>query len=192
MIRTALLLFLALTATTGYGGSEQTGTASQPLRERPQLEDYTDTDRFIADVLAWERQKRDLQQAASNEQFRQPPETDDWHNVTGPEELDEALRKAYGYRQPQYKEKYRYNRTTHLSFPLEKLESRQLSSQAITGALLETPEEEELSLEPLPELQTILDDTFEGEKQNKTLYSAHPPTLTFPRGDIQSVQVQAR
>lgn len=191
MIRTALLLLLALTATTGYGGSGQTGTASQPLRERPQLDDYTDTDRFIADVLAWERQKRNMQ-SASNEQSRQPPETDDWHNVTGPEELDEALRKAYGYTQPNYQEKYRFNRTTHLSFPLEKLESRQLSSQAITGALLETPEEEELSLEPLPELQTILDDTFDGEKQNETPHSFQLPTLTLPKGDLQSVQVQAR
>jgi hypothetical protein len=125
--------------------------------ERPRIDQYSDASAFIEDLLAWQRRQQTRQQDDTGHQSA--PESDhDWHHVTGPENLEEALRNAYGYQQPDYKEQYRFNRTTHLSFPLESLPSNQLSSQAIQGGLRETAGEH-LSLQPLPELQTILEET---------------------------------
>lgn len=56
--------------------------------------------------------------------------------ITGPEDLNEAIEKARSIEHPDYKEKIRYKRTTHISFPLTKIESADDMSQAsIAGAL---------------------------------------------------------
>lgn len=150
------LLLLTLLPCLAWAGSSA-------LPQRPQLEHYDSQTEFVKDVLAWERRKRQLE-ATGRQLHAEKPEPaadpDDWHHITGPENLDEALRKAYGYEQPNYRQRYRYNRTTHLSFPLERLPKQQLSRQAINGALYPAADEER-SLEPLPELRTILDETAE-------------------------------
>lgn len=149
----SLLVATALAATSVYAGK---------LPPRPQLDHYDSEEAFVKDVLAWERRKREL--AAAGESRNKAAETKatphDWHHVTGPENLDEAVRNAYGYQQPDYKEKYRFNRTTHLSFPLERLAPGQLSRSVITGGLQDMPGEGR-SLQPLPELRTIIEETNE-------------------------------
>ncbi len=98
---------------------------------------------------------------------------EDWHDVNGPETLEGALRKARGYTPPDYDARYRFNRTTHLSFPLPRLEGEQMSGQAITGGLRKE-ELEQPSLEPLPEMNMILDkigdtEDFSGKERQETL-----------------------
>lgn len=149
-------LLLALLLTTAPVLS-----ASTELPPRPKLDQYANEEAFVKDVLAWEKRKRELeaqgrleQETASEAESR----PGDWHHITGPENLDEALRNAYGYEQPDYKEKYRFNRTTHISFPLERLGPGQLSRSAITGGL-HGDQSYQRSLQPLPELRTILEET---------------------------------
>lgn len=56
--------------------------------------------------------------------------------ITGPEDLGEAIEKARSIEHPDYKEKIRYQRTTHISFPLNKIESPDdMSRASIAGAL---------------------------------------------------------
>ena len=170
------------------------GVTAEPAPDaRPKLADYQNPDHFVRDVLAWERRHgRGNDSDASDESGEKPANyTDSWHNITGPEKLDEALRKAYGYTPPDYEARYRFNRTTHLSFPLPRLESSQMSGQAITGGLSQSPQEtKKRSLKPLPELRSILNET---EKREDLSIA---PRQQAPRneGDLnrQSVRFQAR
>lgn len=126
--------------------------SEQRLPPRPQISDYQDQSKFVADVLAWEKLRDEL----ANSPPPPPEPTDlDWHHVTGPEDLDTAIMNAEGYIQPSYKEKLRFNRTTHISFPLPKLDSQEMAEKAAAAeaALLRKDmiEEAELLSEYLQE-----------------------------------------
>lgn len=105
------------------------GADAQQLPPRPQISDYEDQAAFVADVLAWEKLRDQLANSPAPE-----PETSDaphdWHHVTGPEDLETAIMNAEGYEQPVYREQLRFNRTTHISFPLPKLDSREMAEKA--------------------------------------------------------------
>lgn len=105
------------------------GAGAQQLPPRPQISDYEDQAAFVADVLAWEKLRDQLANSPAPE-----PETSDaphdWHHVTGPEDLETAIMNAEGYEQPVYREQLRFNRTTHISFPLPKLDSREMAEKA--------------------------------------------------------------
>lgn len=58
-----------------------------------------------------------------------------WHTVTGPENLDQAVRNAWGYQQPEYEEPLRFDRTTHISFPLPALPGSAMSEHTIEGSI---------------------------------------------------------
>ena len=107
--------------------------AAQQLPPRPQISDYEDQTAFVADVLAWEKLRDELaaNPPADTTQAEAPH---DWHHVTGPEDLDTAIMNAEGYEQPVYREQYRFNRTTHISFPLPKLDSREMAEKAAAAA----------------------------------------------------------
>lgn len=181
-----LTLLISLSA---WADPDPSSQSSRIPEERPRMENYADPERFVADVLAWEKQQK-----KANKPTRQhssgPYAEGNWHQVTGPEKLDEALRNAYGYTQPNYQEKYRFNRTTHLSFPLERLESGQLSGQAITGVLQPTAGEAP-SLEPLPELESILQETRE-ENFNTARYDLDHGLRSPLMDRTDRVHVQAR
>ena len=119
--KTTLIALLLLTSTTV--------TQAQQLPPRPHISDYEDQTAFVADVLAWEKLRDQL--ASSPAPEPELAETaHDWHHVTGPEDLDTAIMNAEGYEQPVYREQYRFNRTTHISFPLPKLDSREMAEKA--------------------------------------------------------------
>lgn len=151
-----LLLFLITTV----------ASAGQPLGPRPDINDYQDRDAFIRDVLAWEKRRASQPQAPGDAEDagNTNKQGHDWHHVTGPEDLETALRNAEGYVQPDYKQTYRFNRTTHLSFPLSKLEREQLAEKRVEVTIPEgmaaIPPEEYL-LEPgkpfLPEESLVGD-----------------------------------
>ena len=101
---------------------------SQELPPRPTLADYEDQNRFVADVLAWEEQRK---RWLANPPAPTVSTSHDWHHVNGPEDLDTALTNAEGYQQPNYTEKLRYNRTTHISFPLHKLAPEEMAVETV-------------------------------------------------------------
>src|SRR5690606_7970122 len=105
------------------------GANAQQLPPRPQISDYEDQAAFVADVLAWEK----LRDQLANSPAPEPEPSSaphDWHHVTGPEDLETAIMNAEGYEQPVYREQLRFNRTTHISFPLPKLDSREMAEKA--------------------------------------------------------------
>jgi hypothetical protein len=119
-----------------------TANAGAPPAERPRIEDYQDRDAFIADILAWREMHArapsklpEQNPAIHSDVSNDPYDPDDWHRINGPENLDMAVRKALGYEQPHYREPLRFNRTTHVSFPLEHLPSETLSINAVGDVL---------------------------------------------------------
>lgn len=114
----------------------QQSTLASVLGPRPEIQHYARQDKFVTDLLAWQRHKTELEakQARGEAIATAAPEPrPNWHHVTGPEDLDTALHNAQGYQQPHYRESIRYNRSTHLSFPLSPLPQQQLSEKALTG-----------------------------------------------------------
>ena len=109
---------------------------ARALGARPEIRDYTRQDRFVTDLLAWQRHKSELEAKLARGESIAPPAPapqPNWHHVTGPEARDTALHNAQGYKQPNYQEPIRYDRTTHLSFPLPPLPQQQLSEKVLTG-----------------------------------------------------------
>jgi len=149
--------------------------ADNDVPPRPNIADYTDQSRFVTDVLAWEK----LRAARETQPLRATPSTHntehDWHHVTGPEDLDKALKNAEGYQQPNYREPVRYNRTTHLSFPLKKLAPEQMAVERAEEQA-RNPQAYALSeIERLPE-------TVINQLDQLQLYSAtQDPSLTNVR-----------
>jgi len=131
-------------------GSPQEALA-RALGPRPEIRDYTRQDRFVTDLLAWQRHKSELEAKLARGESIAPPAPapqPNWHHVTGPEDLDTALHNAQGYEQPNYQEPIRYDRTTHLSFPLPPLPQQQLSEKALIG---ERPVPADPAKEEIPE-----------------------------------------
>ena len=103
---------------------------------RPNIEHYDNRDEFVRDILAWERRREELESAwlSGKLNLSEPDESDlahDWHHVTGPEDLETAIQNAEGYEQPHYLEQFRFNRTTHVSFPLDPLAPEQMASRRV-------------------------------------------------------------
>ncbi len=124
---------------------------ARALGSRPEIRDYTRQDRFVTDLLAWQRHKSELEAKLARGEPIAPPAPapqPNWHHVTGPEDLDTALHNAQGYKQPNYQEPIRYDRTTHLSFPLPPLPQQQLSEKVLTG---ERPVPADPAKEEIPE-----------------------------------------
>lgn len=104
------------------------------LGPRPEIRNYSQQDQFVTDLLAWKARRKELTDKLLQGKDILPPrpeQPDDWHHVTGPEDLDTALQNAEGYQQPNYKEPLRYDRTTHLSFPLPPLGKQQLAKERL-------------------------------------------------------------
>ena len=121
------------------------------LGPRPEIRDYTRQDRFVTDLLAWQRHKSELEAKLARGESIAPPAPapqPNWHHVTGPEDLDTTLHNAQGYKQPNYQEPIRYDRTTHLSFPLPPLPQQQLSEKVLIG---ERPVPADPAKEEIPE-----------------------------------------
>lgn len=124
---------------------------ARALGSRPEIRDYTRQDRFVTDLLAWQRHKSELEAKLARGEPIAPPAPapqPNWHHVTGPEDLDTALHNAQGYKQPNYQEPIRYDRTTHLSFPLPPLPQQQLSEKVLIG---ERPVPADPAKEEIPE-----------------------------------------
>ena len=133
----SLFCGLALTGITHASpelSDEQQIMLEQALGPRPEIRNYSKQDQFVTDLLAWKARRKELTEKLHAGQAILPPQPDqpdDWHHVTGPADLDTALQNAQGYQQPNYKEARRYDRTTHLSFPLPPLGKQQLAKERL-------------------------------------------------------------
>lgn len=184
------IAFMLVVPALLFAGMSHADSGQVP-EERPTLENYDDPDRFITDVLAWEKHQRQnkTQKKQKSQKGHTSSEPEDWHDITGPETLEGALRKARGYTPPDYKAQYRFNRTTHLSFPLPRLEGEQMSGQAITGGLREQTLEQR-SLEPLPEMRMILEEA--GDEEKFSTPEGRPFLPVSAETHRQTVQVNTR
>lgn len=147
-----MLISVMMLALNGQAqGAQDVESPQEALGARPEIRDYTRQDRFVTDLLAWQRHKSELEAKLARGEPIAPPAPapqPNWHHVTGPEDLDTALHNAQGYKQPNYQEPIRYDRTTHLSFPLPPLPQQQLSEKVLTG---ERPVPADPAKEEIPE-----------------------------------------
>jgi hypothetical protein len=151
------------------------------LPPRPKIEHYQDRDAFVADILRWQRERDALSARAARGELPPLPadsgaehDPADWHTITGPEDLETAVRNAYGYEQPHYAEPLRFNRTTHISFPLESLPSEAMADKVIDGVLNEGNSKRRAG-EPTG---TLLEDLDEITRLPATLAEPLLPALT--------------
>lgn len=176
-LRPALALLL-LAALPAAAGTRLPDPLERLLPPRPEMENYQDQSRFVADVLAWERKRQALLQKLERGELTLEQKNEgtrhenDWHHVTGPEDLETAINNARGYVQPRYREKYRFNRTTHLSFPLEHLSTDVMAHEVIPSdpkpplsrELEQLPEQVLGQLERVQDLTQSLPPATAGEK----------------------------
>lgn len=130
-----LLLLLGILACATATAGDEAGL-QQLIGPRPDIADYQQREDFVRDVLAWEKRKEEVSRRLASGALKLPEKdsAQDWHHVTGPEDLDTALRNAQGYVQPNYKQTYRFHRTTHISFPLKRLPADQLAKKRIEAS----------------------------------------------------------
>ncbi len=132
---------------------------------RPRIEDYQNREAFVADVLAWQKDRNAVIELARQGALPEIAEDSardahDWHTVTGPEDLNTAVMNASGYQQPVYEERRRFNRTTHISFPLPQLPVESLAASAVNDSLGKPPAtlETELPTELAERLTLTIED----------------------------------
>ena len=150
------LLILLCTGTTALAESAPQAL----LPERPAIEDYADHEQFVVDVLAWERNRAQIMEKIRTGEISKnaaDSAATDWHQVTGPEDLDTALSNAEGYQQPHYQQTLRFNRTTHISFPLRQLPADQLANKRVEGNIPETDLEMDTLVKELADSATDLE-----------------------------------
>ncbi len=130
--------------------SDLTPRPQRVFTEKPRIEDYTDYGTFLVDIMEYRRQKEEAAaRAAAQAAMPAPaaPAADSGtdpalYRINGPESLDDALARAKKLPHPVYQEAERYGRTTANSFPIQSLDSEDMSSNEVSGQLadLETLE----------------------------------------------------
>lgn len=156
--RFAIPLILAgtvLAAAMPAIASAQDGPAAADRRvftEKPRIEDYDDYGTFLVDIMAFRRQKEDQARElaaratertlgaaegspAVAEELPLSPLARDPYRVRKPESLEEALERARYIKHTDHNELVRFQRTTSQSFPLEALETTEMSTAELPGML---------------------------------------------------------
>lgn len=122
------------------------GVLVAAAEERPRLQDYPSSYTFLQALEAWNRAHPGG--IASSTPAATPPEAPKAvvldptselapppFEVTGPESLEVAVEKAKDIAHPDYKEKVRYHRSTHLSFPLSSIDGQDMSQASVADTL---------------------------------------------------------
>ena len=162
---TLALTLLMLSGVSPANADSRTDDLSAWLRPRPNIELYENRTEFVADILLWRKERDDIAARAARGEL--PPladeqtaahDPDDWHVIKGPEDLDTALQNAAGYEQPIYPEPRRFNRTTHVSFPLPELPLENLEQSLVEAALITTTLEADRDMVKMGVPEHILQD----------------------------------
>ena len=156
---------------------------------RPVMSEYDDARAFVADMLTWRRgalPDQDTGTAAAHGDTPQTPALGEgmkpWHRVTGPEDLEQAVNNAQGYEQPRYREPRRFERTTHISFPLPPLPADSMAREALPSEPA-TANGAEYSAISIPERLMLAPEDAD---------PAYPPKLDLRAPEPRPVQVQLR
>lgn len=149
MKRPMSLLVLAIAA-LAFGSAP---LHAAPDEARPRLEQYTSYEEFLRAKVAWEsrppaalsKPEAPAPVAAGSPTTRPIPVPEGIDPtsetappplaITGPEDLDVAVELAKDIKHPDYTDPIRYNRTTHLSFPLHSIEGSDMSQASVPNAL---------------------------------------------------------
>lgn len=148
MRRSGLFILLACTALSL--GFNPVLAAAEP-EKRPRLEEYPSTTAWLQALQAYDRRREPApatatpaKEAPATSPLPLPlPEGMDPASeaapppllITGPEDLERAVELARDIHHPEYEQPIRYNRTTHLSFPLRTIESQDMSQAGIGNTL---------------------------------------------------------
>lgn len=199
--RLALPLVLA-SAALGLGAPALTCAADQlavgqqrVFAEKPRIEDYEDYGSFLVDIMAFRKQREEL----AREQTEQPatravapatptnaqteplsPLARDPYRVRQPESLEEALERARYIKHPEYPELVRFQRTTSQSFPLEALDTPELSTAELPGMLADPA---------TGQLAIYEDDAAEGQAKKKANESADGEDDRQTKADADSFAI---
>ncbi len=119
--------------------------------EKPRIEDYSDYNAFLVDIMEFRRQKaeRDAARAAAKAVTSGPVDDQalagvngangvidpEVYRIRGPESLEDALARARKLPHPVYEEQERYGRTTSQSFPITEMERDDMSVNDVAGEL---------------------------------------------------------
>jgi hypothetical protein len=124
--------------------------------ERPRLEDYREYSRFLEAMTAYRHALREtpvtpplslgialpvsstLQELSVTSSEMMDPLSEEYPaplQITGPENMDEAVEKAKNFIHPVYTARLRYQRTTSFSFPLAKAANELLEKAAAADEL---------------------------------------------------------
>lgn len=119
--------------------------------EKPRIEDYTDYNAFLVDIMEFRRQKAERAAASAAAKASTTGPVDDQalagvngangvtdpelYRIRGPESLEDALARARKLPHPVYEEQERYGRTTSQSFPIAELEGDDMSANEVAGEL---------------------------------------------------------
>lgn len=201
-MKATLLLTLLLSALTVLSG----GAVAAASGERPRLEDYPSYYQFLQALDAWK--KADAKAHAPAKPVKEPPppaaapavaDIDPTSElapppiiINGPEDLDEAVALARDIHHPDYKEKIRYRRTTHLSFPLPSIDGVDMSQASVGDALTlgevtggdQKMSSEQLSLMIEQERRRLLDKSGEPDTSSKVLSPGLPAAAPERRSVI--------
>ncbi|MCH8544133.1 MAG: hypothetical protein LAT61_11230 [Alcanivorax sp.] len=181
---------LGLTATLLLSSVLWLVTGSTMADGRPVMSEYDDAQAFVADMLAW-RQGAMPDRAPRADAAPQQPALGEgmkpWHRVTGPEDLEQAVDNARGYEQPRYREPRRFERTTHISFPLPPLPADSMAREALASEPTPT-RGTDYSAISIPERLMLAPDML----APKDTDSGYPPKLEVRAPEPHPVQVQLR
>jgi hypothetical protein len=113
--------------------------------ERPRPENYRSAYLYLQALEVWDKAHPDGGPPPANPSeivLRVPASMDPTSelapppfDITGPEDLDHAVQLAKHLEHPAYKQKIRYHRTTHISFPLPKIDGEDMSEASVDGTL---------------------------------------------------------
>jgi hypothetical protein len=172
------LLMLAVTALIFVSAPLHAATDEQ----RPRLEHFASYEAFMKAMMAWEARPATPPAptaappatAAATSVAKQPttrpvplPAGMDPTSeaappplaITGPEDLDTAVELAKDISHPDYTARIRYNRSTHLSFPLPSIDGNDMSQASIENSLV--------THEPTDDNSTLSGLDLPREDQNK-------------------------
>lgn len=109
----------------------------QVFAEKPRIDDYTDYNAFLTDIMEYRRQQAERGRQEAGAAPAAPGETENLYRITGEESLESALERARRLQHPDYAEGIRFERTTSLSFPLDPMDQPDLSGSELTGMFID-------------------------------------------------------
>lgn len=109
----------------------------QVFVEKPRIDDYTDYNAFLSDVMEYRRQQVERARQETGIAPSAPAEAGSLYRITGEESLEGALERARRLEHPDYAEGVRFERTTSRSFPLDAMDPPDLSGSELTGMFID-------------------------------------------------------